>query len=557
MNMNKTVSMLFLLLSFNACVSAMESQKIVLSDVDDELLCAAAVYSSAEKIEEWLKKGAHIDVRNQDGDTPLHCAARAGHYKVVRYLLHCGATKTIKNRAGQTALEVASNELTRHILRDVPLPDEDLESEEELLDFGRQPEFSGGTTSQSHHGTKEAKEHSGAPAESDAMAIDEHHMKDDEVIITGAKPATRPESEKKRAGEPLFPGGSAKRRRVSLLEEAKEGDESKVMTQNELDEALLDAVRRKMQPAKVEMLLRQGASIHARSKWYGNTVLHIAVSNDVTKELMALLLRYGADVLARNKKGETPFQHVPNGVDGWFAKPRRSRDASSGTQRPALPVPDDAPQLGTESSAPSGPAARPSERATFIPLSRLIQSHRSFGSEEEIRDVVQAADCLMGLSSDHVQRPMPAPMLASPQLRTQQQQPASVPSSLAALPVPGLQGRSISVSAGRSVAHVTAADLRYIDVRRRFNNQTILHLFIDQDIALISYFLDQGADSNAQDGHGNTPLILAAMRNNVPLMTLLISRHANIHVRNNEGKMFTDYLREDIKALISALLGAR
>lgn len=48
-----------------------------------------------------------VNVQDAEGDTALHDAARFGHVEVIKSLVAAGADKAVKNKAGQTALEVA------------------------------------------------------------------------------------------------------------------------------------------------------------------------------------------------------------------------------------------------------------------------------------------------------------------------------------------------------------------------------------------------------------------------------------------------------------------
>jgi cytochrome c peroxidase len=60
---------------------------------------------------EWLLVELKMDPNVQDyaGDTALHDACRFGHDAVVKALLEKGADKSIKNKDGKTAADVAKD----------------------------------------------------------------------------------------------------------------------------------------------------------------------------------------------------------------------------------------------------------------------------------------------------------------------------------------------------------------------------------------------------------------------------------------------------------------
>jgi ankyrin repeat protein len=56
---------------------------------------------------ELVQAGAHINAKNQDGNTPLILAAKISTPEVITTLLQLGADLKIKNNSGKIALDYA------------------------------------------------------------------------------------------------------------------------------------------------------------------------------------------------------------------------------------------------------------------------------------------------------------------------------------------------------------------------------------------------------------------------------------------------------------------
>lgn len=75
-------------------------------------LKAAPIHSAAAAghykiVKMLLDHGAEPNVREQGGFTPLHAAAQNGDVETIRYLLLGGADLTLKSEDGKTALDIA------------------------------------------------------------------------------------------------------------------------------------------------------------------------------------------------------------------------------------------------------------------------------------------------------------------------------------------------------------------------------------------------------------------------------------------------------------------
>jgi len=67
-------------------------------------LILACTNGHIEVVKLLLEKGADVNSRNSDGDTPLIFAVRCGHAGLVKLLLEKGADASVKGLCGQTAL---------------------------------------------------------------------------------------------------------------------------------------------------------------------------------------------------------------------------------------------------------------------------------------------------------------------------------------------------------------------------------------------------------------------------------------------------------------------
>lgn len=85
-----------------------EARRAARSPETDALLQAART-GHADTLKSLLSGGrADVNGRDEQGDTPLIEAARAGHDEVVQALLVAKADTSLKNDEGQTALAVAA-----------------------------------------------------------------------------------------------------------------------------------------------------------------------------------------------------------------------------------------------------------------------------------------------------------------------------------------------------------------------------------------------------------------------------------------------------------------
>lgn len=90
-----------------ACSTVSAHANTARSGADQELVdlfFAAAKTGNQEVINEFLKYGFPVDVRNADGYTALMMATYYGHQEIVTGLLKQGADRCLRDNKGNTAL---------------------------------------------------------------------------------------------------------------------------------------------------------------------------------------------------------------------------------------------------------------------------------------------------------------------------------------------------------------------------------------------------------------------------------------------------------------------
>lgn len=95
-----------------------------------DLFFAAAKTGNEEVINEFLKYGFPVDVRNKDGYTPLMMAAYYGHQNIVTTLISKGADRCARDNKGNTALMGAMFKLEWSIVKQLRKTDCDVNAKQ-------------------------------------------------------------------------------------------------------------------------------------------------------------------------------------------------------------------------------------------------------------------------------------------------------------------------------------------------------------------------------------------------------------------------------------------
>jgi ankyrin repeat protein len=61
---------------------------------------------------------------------------------------------------------------------------------------------------------------------------------------------------------------------------------------------------------------------------------------------------------------------------------------------------------------------------------------------------------------------------------------------------------------------------------------------------IVEYLVGKGADINAKDNGGETPLHFAVSYDNLEIIKYLIKKRANVNIKDNGGKTPLDYVED-------------
>jgi len=240
----------------------------------------AAWYGNVELVKLLLRNNASVNVKNIDGETPLHgaCKIEEGNPEVVRLLLDAGAKVDARDNDGYLPIH--------HVLL-VNFPDGEPE-EDEVLQHIKVVKL---LLSRGASPTAEEVKHGRTPLMISAYMIGYVMTK---FLLTIE--SVRNGINKK---DPL--GDTALSWAVMGVNHSRYNGRD-LDPYEEVDRWIDD------KPELVKLLLDAGADIHNANK-EGETALHIS-SEEGMMESLRILLQYGANITKKNKSGLTPVQHT-------------------------------------------------------------------------------------------------------------------------------------------------------------------------------------------------------------------------------------------------------
>jgi len=294
-------SIVSLLLKFGADMETQDRDKMT------ALQCASGFIGSGKAAQLLLEHGAHFGVRNEDGQMPLHLASMHNHPNVVALLLKLGADVDLQDNESRTPLFFASSTVAQLLLKhgaSVHVRDK----------IGRTP---------LHLASASARFEPSDPVAlllkfgADVDALDSDNMTPllcalesfgsggvvQLLLEHGASVHVR----NKRGRTPLhFASAShfVNADVVALL--LKLGADVDARDSADMT-PLLCALDSFPSDEVVRLLLEHGASVHVRNKG-GQTPLHFASASEQTPpDVVASLLKLGADVDSRDSDDMTPL----------------------------------------------------------------------------------------------------------------------------------------------------------------------------------------------------------------------------------------------------------
>jgi ankyrin repeat protein/poly(3-hydroxybutyrate) depolymerase len=249
----------------------------------------AAKDGNIKAVKQHLEAGVNVNVKADNGWTPLHSAAFNAEKEIVELLIAAGADVNAKDNRGETPLDESNTKLGA---KEFGLQDH----LSKHVKFGKDGEIANLLIK---HGGKTGEYLSihGAADRGDIETVKQHLAAGTDV------------NAKKRYGwTPLYYAASGGDKEITELLIAKGADVDAGDRDNitPLRGAIYDG-----HIEIIELLISSGADVNAKTK-RGSTYLHYA-ANMGQKEIAQLLIAKGVDVNAKdNNRGETPLDRTRN-----------------------------------------------------------------------------------------------------------------------------------------------------------------------------------------------------------------------------------------------------